>query len=129
VISSPSLDLCLPHRRPKKEGSTIYRAQRVFDRASCRGVTPHAIADLHRKTDKTDPRSRSGNSERKIKCCICGCFCRSPPARKVKRGGSYNRSPRSVDFAHAPPVTAACGETCRHCSTVPEGLHCSSWTF
>jgi hypothetical protein len=39
-------------------------------------------------------RSRSENSERKINCCyVCGCFCRLPPSRKVKRGGSYNRAP------------------------------------
>jgi hypothetical protein len=64
VISSPSLDLCLPHRRPKKkEGSTIYPAQRVFDRASCRGVTPHAIAYLHRKKKEriTDGENRPEN--------------------------------------------------------------------
>jgi hypothetical protein len=68
-------------------------------------------------------RSRSENNERKINCCcVCGCFFRSPPARKVKRGGSYNRS-------HAPPVTAARGETRRYCSTVPEGLLYCSWTF
>jgi len=43
VVSPPSLDLCLPHRQPKKkEGSTIHPIQQVSYRASRRAVTPHS---------------------------------------------------------------------------------------
>jgi len=51
-----------------------------------------------------------------------------------KRGGSHYGSPHVLWISRRrvnprAASDAARGETCRHCSTVPEGLLCSSRTF
>jgi len=90
VVRSPSLDPCLPHRRPKKkEGSTIHLIQWVSDRASHRWATPHSTVKEKAKTD--------------LLMCVFGCFAGNDVVHSWQEGEEGRKplriSPCFLDFA------------------------------
>jgi len=98
---------------------------------SCHRPLETEEEEIKKKTCRESSRSEKGEGretdsktvkEIKINCFVVffGCFCRSPPVKKMKRGESYNRSPCWLDFCGG---DGACR---RRTATAPQFLRASS---
>ena len=127
VISSASLDLCLPNRRPKKkEGSTIYQDPACLRPCKLPGShsTRHSISASEEEGKNNKRRKqireqiRKGKRKLKSTACCVSYFVDNGGCHRQR--GKWRGKEAVPDlpcccfvfgdaWTHAPPVAAACG--------------------